>query len=843
VLKTLCIFFLIACSVTGHSQCINSFRLTLSGINSEFGYDVVEISGGDLIIAGETTSYGNGAGLGLSTADIFLMRMRPSGQIVWTMAYGSTGDEHLRKLCVALDGNILIAGTSNSFEQGVGAAIAMEIDLNGNIVWQNQFEETIGRALALDILSTTDNGFVVSGTDYAPDNSSDWMLAKLNASGQLVWNKRLDYTVNEDAFSLIQKGDTLIALGDENGGVNYAGVIVKLAVADGTLYGSNTFIIDSRGAFAGKIQSSSNQYRISVHIIDGYSYSQMQEGFVITDPNFNPLNYFKINAAPYDNFDFTGFFQTADGGFLATGTPAGSGQGYIFKFDATGNLTFSTEIVSGNPYIIYSAIQASDGSIWAVGSDNGHVSLLKLNSSGQFQYCPNLNPMVPTAPTTLSFSPFSWANISTYNFQPPSGIFKAKPFTFTIDSLCFEPACHIRLVGQDTICQRTDTTTITALRTGDCGANLLWSVPQGVYSAPVNDSTLRIHLPADGSYAIQAESTDPCSIVGETVQVSAQFSPDSVNLGPDTVLCNAASLPLNAGPGFQTYEWQDGSTNSTYLVTQTGVYIVSATNSCHVTYSDTVSVGIRSANSFGVSPADTGFCTPGPVTYNAKGGDTYSWSPATGLSNPGISDPTAISDTTIGYQVLIDDTVCHRSRSFTVHITVDPPPVLSLSKSNDVDCSIGSAQLTATGAVSYSWQPGVSLNSDSIPNPVASPFETTTYSVIGSNLLGCSTSDTITVYFTKVGMAYFYLPNAFTPNNDGRNDIFRIIAPGAVKIGRFSVFDRWGQLVFTTTNISQGWDGAYRGSALPAGAYVWEVSASNPCSGPMFQKGTVLLIR
>ncbi|HLX67779.1 MAG TPA: hypothetical protein VKR41_12310, partial [Puia sp.] len=365
--KTLVILCIIACGFTGHAQCLSSFRLTLSGQQTEFGLGIVQIAGGDMIIAGQTTSFGNGG------IDIFLTRMTSSGSIVWSNAYGSTGDEQLRKISLALDGNVLITGTSDSYEQGLGAAIAMEIDGKGKILWQNQFEETTGHALGLDILSTTDNGFVVSGTDYAPDNSSDWMLAKLDAGGNLVWTKRLNYTVNEDAFSLIQKGDTLIALGDENSGINYAGVIVKLAVADGTLYNSSSFIIDGRGAFSGKIQSSSNQYRISVHIIDAYSYAQMQEGFILTDQLFNPISYFKINAAPYDNFDFTGFYQTADGGFLATGSPAGSSQGYIFKFDATGNLTFTTEIASGNPYTIYSATQAGDGSIWAVGSDNGHV--------------------------------------------------------------------------------------------------------------------------------------------------------------------------------------------------------------------------------------------------------------------------------------------------------------------------------------------------------------------------------------------------------------------------------------------------------------------------------------
>jgi gliding motility-associated-like protein len=828
----------IAISLTVHSQCANSFRLSLSGSKTEFGYDIVEIAGGDLIFAGQTTSFGNGG------TDIFLTRISPSGVVLWSKAYGSTGEELLRKLRLALDGNILITGTSNSYEQGVGAAIAMEIDLNGNIVWQNQLEETTGHALGLDILSTTDNGFVVSGTDYAPDNSSDWLLAKLDAAGNLVWTKRLDYDVNEDAFSMIQKGDTLITLGNENGAAgNYAGILAKLAISDGTLYNSSSFAMDGRGVFSGKIQSSSNQYRFSVHIIDGFSYAQMQEGFIMTDQLFNPINYFKINASPYDNFDFSSFFQTADGGFLATGSPTSLTQGYIFKFDAAGNLTFSTEITSGTPFTIYSAIQGSDGSIWAVGSDNGHVSLIKLNASGQFQYCPNLNPSIPLAPTTLTFSPFTWNNVSSYHFQPPSGIFTAKAFSFAVDSICVEPACLITLGGRVLICGELDTVTYYASRTGDCGPNILWSVPVGSYSQQLNDTTIRVRFPGDGSYTVTAAGNDPCRVAQTSLNELVKLSPDSINLGPDTIFCGVGHLLLDAGPGFATYDWQFGNGNQTYYVTQSGVYHVTATNYCQQTFADTIRVLLRSDDSFAVSPLDTTFCTPGPISFNATGGDTYQWSPAAGLSNPAIPNPVALIDTSTNYLLLITDTVCHRSKQFDVSLTVAAPPLLSVSKSNDVDCSTGSAQLKASGAIAYNWSPAATLSSDTVSDPIASPRETTTYFVQGANALGCTTTDSIVVNFTKTGEADFYLPNAFTPNNDGHNDRFRIVARGTFKMELFSVFDRWGQLVFSTKDISQGWDGTCKGSILPAGTYVWELEANNFCAGTVFRMGTVILIR
>jgi gliding motility-associated-like protein len=837
--KVLFILFLCAFSHEARTQCLNSFRLTLSGRQTEFGFDIVQIAGGDMIIAGQTTSFGAGG------ADIFLTRMTSAGVIVWSKTYGGPGDEQLRKIRLSLDGNILLTGSTKSYGNTQGAALAMEIDPNGNILWSAQFQESTGYSLGLDILATTDNGFLVSGSDYAPDASSDWLVAKLDASGNLVWTTRLNYATNEDAFSMIQKGDTVIVSGDENDNAfgDYSGVIVKLNLANGSLYSSQAYIIDGRGPFYSRIQSSGNQYRIMVHIIDEYSYAQMQEGFIITDQIFDPVSSFKINASPYDNNYYTGFYQTADGGFLATGSPTGSTQGYLFKFDPSGNLTFTTQLSSSNSFSVYSATQASDGTYWAVGSDNNHVSVIKLNSSGQFDYCPNSNPLVPIVPASLVFSPFTWSNISTYNFLPPSIAPASSAFTFTIDSLCYAPVCHIRLTAPDTICQNNDTTTVRASRTGDCGTSILWSVPSGAYSQPIDDSTIRVHFSADGSYSILAAGTDPCSPSQDSLQLVTQYSPASINLGPDTVLCNGGDLLLNAGSGFVTYQWQDFSANPTYQATHTGQYYVSATNLCHQTFTDTISVAIRTADSFSVYPADTSFCKQGPVSFTAQGGDTYNWSPATGLNNTGISDPTALIDSSIDYQLLVTDTLCHRSHQFTVSITIDPPPILSLSKSNDLDCSVGSAQLQVTGGVSYIWSPVSSLNNDTIGNPVASPTATTTYYIQGSNAIGCSTTDSITVYFTKEGEANFYLPNAFTPNNDGHNDVFRIIVRGSVQLGRFSVFDRWGQIVFSTTNISQGWDGTYRGSVLPAGTYVWEVSASTPCTGPMFQKGVIMLIR
>jgi len=89
-----------------------------------------------------------------------------------------------------------------------------------------------------------------------------------------------------------------------------------------------------------------------------------------------------------------------------------------------------------------------------------------------------------------------------------------------------------------------------------------------------------------------------------------------------------------------------------------------------------------------------------------------------------------------------------------------------------------------------------------------------------------------------------FMPSAFTPNGDGRNDLFRIPPGIPVTITRFAVYDRWGGMVFATSNTGEGWDGTRSGTLQPTGTYAWYVEYFNPLTKRMeMQKGTVELIR
>ncbi|MGZ3924192.1 MAG: gliding motility-associated C-terminal domain-containing protein, partial [Flavisolibacter sp.] len=178
-----------------------------------------------------------------------------------------------------------------------------------------------------------------------------------------------------------------------------------------------------------------------------------------------------------------------------------------------------------------------------------------------------------------------------------------------------------------------------------------------------------------------------------------------------------------------------------------------------------------------------------------------------------------------------------------LQLSAASPPTIELTKSNDVNCTLGISKLTASGGAKYVWAPAESLSNPNISNPVASPATTTTYKVSVTTSKGCTAQDTITVYVSAdLAKNGIQIPNAFTPNGDGLNDCFGVSFLGQISNLKLSVYDRWGNRVFYTTNPSQCWDGTNKGKAVTSDVFIYQVSATTSC-GDIVKKGTVTLIR
>jgi gliding motility-associated-like protein len=244
--------------------------------------------------------------------------------------------------------------------------------------------------------------------------------------------------------------------------------------------------------------------------------------------------------------------------------------------------------------------------------------------------------------------------------------------------------------------------------------------------------------------------------------------------------------------------------------------------------------------------ADTTICyNTTAQLHGSTDGNSWVWSPAATLSNPAILDPVARPFSTIQYIFNVFDTRgCPKPGRDTVLVTV--LAATHVSAGRDTAVVIGeSLQLNASGAGTYVWSPANYLSSTTIPNPVGTFTEASAgilYKVVGSNAAGCSDSAFMIVRVFATGPSIF-VPTAFTPNNDGRNDILRPIAVGMKEILYFRVFNRWGQMVFDTRTNGRGWDGRISGQLQPTNSFVWEVSAIDYRGATYFRKGVVTLIR
>jgi gliding motility-associated-like protein len=153
-------------------------------------------------------------------------------------------------------------------------------------------------------------------------------------------------------------------------------------------------------------------------------------------------------------------------------------------------------------------------------------------------------------------------------------------------------------------------------------------------------------------------------------------------------------------------------------------------------------------------------------------------------------------------------------------------------------------QLHAAGIpanVSYTWTPATGLNNPFIADPVTTLKTDISYTVTVTDENGCTATDD---KFIKVfGNPEVYVPNAFTPNGDGRNDILKPLGFGIQQVVYFKIYNRYGQLVFQSNTPDAGWDGIFKGKAQPAGTYTYMVKVINYRGWPVEQKGTTIIIR
>ncbi len=335
-------------------------------------------------------------------------------------------------------------------------------------------------------------------------------------------------------------------------------------------------------------------------------------------------------------------------------------------------------------------------------------------------------------------------------------------------------------------------------------------------------------------------------IATDSVMVNV-VSNTSLSLKNDTTICLTDTATLNINSDGLHYVWTPSNSivdntakyPSVFPLENTRYHVIASIGKCDAEGNITVNViPYPEAN----AGNDTTICFPKSYQLNASGGSIYSWSPAIFLNDSQIPNPVTSPQESVRYVVEVKDVLgCPKPTYDSVTIIVEK--LVADAGPGDTSIVVNQPlQLNGTGSDFFLWSPPQGLNNPGISNPVAVLSNGQQYILQVTSKAGCMANDTINVNVYKV-KPDFYVPDAFTPNGDGLNDVFRPILIGMKSLKLFKVYNRLGQLVFSTKVQKKGWDGTINGNPQDAGIFVWMAEGEDYLGKVIFRKGTVTLIR
>ncbi|MGC9331739.1 MAG: gliding motility-associated C-terminal domain-containing protein, partial [Bacteroidales bacterium] len=392
---------------------------------------------------------------------------------------------------------------------------------------------------------------------------------------------------------------------------------------------------------------------------------------------------------------------------------------------------------------------------------------------------------------------------------------------------------------------------------GSTGSNWSFSWDFGENAVPGNsfsENPTGIMYTAGGTKTVTFGITDGTCSNTISQDIAIHDFP-AVDAGPDTTICANRSVQIGT-PAISGYSYQWFPTNTLDNGTiaqpvaspeaQITNYIVLVTNDatgCQAT--DTIEVTMLPP-AVADAGIDVEICYGDSIQIGTAlvEGQAYYWTPQNGMADVYKPNPIVKPEETTTYTVHTTYEGCDTVTD-DVEVIVHPLPDINATGPNSedtVEIAMGeSTPLVATGGVQYEWIPAFSLNNSWIYNPVATPDESTLYTVTGTDVFGCVNNDDVYVLVRTPG---FYIPSTFTPNGDDKNDVFYIRCKGT-KYFELNIVSRSGDLLYHSSNPYEGWDGTIQGTGkeVPSGAYIYHTKGEFSNGEKFNESGIVNLIR
>ncbi|MFN5679389.1 MAG: gliding motility-associated C-terminal domain-containing protein [Flavobacteriia bacterium] len=361
--------------------------------------------------------------------------------------------------------------------------------------------------------------------------------------------------------------------------------------------------------------------------------------------------------------------------------------------------------------------------------------------------------------------------------------------------------------------------------------------------SPVTSTTNSLNNLSAGSYTCTITDANNCSAVFSTTLTDpTQLTISSVTTPtPCGLQEGSMSIQVSGGTAPYTYAWTPAASNTNALSNLgSGIYTVVVTdaNACQATISDTVQISNGPQLNESIS-ASSCMSNTGSISVAIVGGTppyTISWVPNLGntptLSGLGPNDTLTI--------FVSDANDCGASETYVITALNDFELNSWASSTSILEGE--SVVLNASGALNYSWTPSQDLSCPSCPSTNATPDITTQYIVTGTLDNGCTDQDTLLITVTQVCGAV-YVPTICSPAAQDTEDQRICVYGNCIAECLFVIYNRWGEVVFETTDQQQCWDGTYRGQALPGDVFAYKLQVRLQDGTSLVKSGNINLLR
>jgi gliding motility-associated-like protein len=364
-----------------------------------------------------------------------------------------------------------------------------------------------------------------------------------------------------------------------------------------------------------------------------------------------------------------------------------------------------------------------------------------------------------------------------------------------------------------------------------------------------------LNINTAGSYNATAYVTDGFGCKDTASRILEARPLPNINAGIDTAICQGGNIQLQASGG-TNYTWLpnynttcNNCVNPVVSPTVDTLYEVTGVDVFGCVNKDTVKVKVFQPFTLTTTPDNT-ICVGNQLQLNAEGAFTYVWQPNNGsISNATIKNPIVTPPVTTTYEVIGTDRKKCFADTSQIQITVVPQPTVNagLDQTVVIGTPVNISTVVSSDVTKYKWQPAIYLNCTDCSNPVSTPLRSASYIVEVTNNIGCTSKDTVNIY-VLCESSNLYIPNTFSPNADGSNDVFYIRANGKLEVSNFKIFNRWGQEVFSKSIISpndpsQGWNGVFNNNKLTPDVYVYMLDVLCDGEKKTTIKGNITLLR